>query len=424
MKRNELAILLLLNVALIAAPSFLIAEEATSKHSLPNGNWPCWRGPQQNGIASSDQTPPTSWSQDTNIVWQAKVPGRGHGSPTVVGQRVFLATAEMDRELQSVLCFDRKSGKLLWKTVVHEGGLKSKNKKASLASATPACDGEYVFINFINDGAVTTTALNLMGEKVWQTKITDYTLHQGYGSSPAIFGPLVIVAGDNKAGGALVAMQRDTGKIAWRHDRPKTPNYPSPIILNAAGRNQLIMTGCDLVSSFDPLSGDKLWEFEGATTECVTSTVTNGELVYSTGGYPKNHIAAMRADGSGKVVWENKTRVYVPSMLFAKGSLFAVADAGVAMCLKADTGEELWKSRLGGTFSSSPVLVGDQIFVTDEKGKTTIFKARTDEFEKVAENQLGDEVFATPTIVGGQIFHRVAHSNQGDRQEMLYCIGE
>ena len=119
------------------------------------------------------------------------------------------------------------------------------------------------------------------------------------------------------------------------------------------------MTGCNLFSSFDPHSGETLWEVKGATTECVTSTVTDGERVFCSGGYPKNHLAAVLADGSGKIVWETKDRVYVPSLLARDGHLFGVLDAGVAVCWKSDTGKEAWKKRLGGEFNASPVLVGD-----------------------------------------------------------------
>jgi outer membrane protein assembly factor BamB len=389
-------------------------------------DWPWWRGPERNGHAASDQSPPLSWDESKNVVWKAPVPGRGHGSPTVVGDRVFLATAEEDAQVQSVLCFDRSSGKQLWKTELHKGGFpKKSNKKATIASSSVACDGERVFINFLHDGAVYTTALNLDGQQQWQTKITDYVLHQGYGSSPMPYGSTVIVSADNKAGGKVAALDRQSGKIIWQNDRPKTPNYPSPIILKAGGREQLFLTGCDLVSSFDPKTGQKLWEHEGATTECVTSTVTDGNFIITSGGYPKNHVAAYKADGSQKEpVWENQSRVYVPSMLIRDGYLYAVLDAGIVTCWKVETGDEIWKERLGGTFSSSPVLVGENIFVTSESGKTHIFKASPAGYEAVGENQLGDEVFATPTICGNRIYARVAIQNGDKRQEMLYCLGK
>ena len=321
-------------------------------------DWPWWRGPNRNGVANPDQAPPTEWSATQNVAWKSAVNGRGHSSPTVVGEHVYLATADEEQETQSVLCYDRETGQQLWQTVVHRGGLMRKNEKSTAASSTVACDGESVFINFANSDAVYVTALNLEGEQIWQTKICDYTIHQGYGASPAIYQSLVIASADSHAGGVLAALDRKTGAIVWKRDRPKEPNYTSPIILNAAGRDQLLLTGCDLFSSFDPLSGKTLWEIEGATTECVTSTVTDGKRVFSSGGYPKNHLAAVLADGSGEIVWETRDRVYVPSLLARDGYLFGVLDAGVAVCWKSDTGEQQWKKRLGGEFSASPVLGG------------------------------------------------------------------
>lgn len=390
----------------------------------PN-DWPWWRGPQRNGIAAADQKPPMTWSDKENIVWKTPVSGRGHGSPTVVGNQIFLATADHDSEVQSVLCFDRLSGKQLWQTEIHRGGFEKKgNEKSSLASSTLACDGQRVFINFLNGGAIHTTALSLDGQKLWQTKITDYVLHQGFGSSPAVYQSLVIVSADNKGGtGAIAALNRATGKVVWQQPRPKFPNYTSPIILNVAGREQLFFSGCDLVTSFNPLDGKKLWEIEGSTTECVTSTVTDGNLIFTSGGYPKNHLSAVKADGSGKVVWENGSRVYVPSMLVRDGHLYAVLDAGVAMCWKSDTGKEVWKGRLGGTFSASPVMVGEHLFATNESGKTYVFKTKPDAFELVGENQLAEDVFSTPTFCGSRIYMRAASRVDGKRQEMLYCIG-
>ncbi len=387
-------------------------------------DWPWWRGPSRNGNAAADQQPPLRWSDTENVLWKIAIPGRGHGSPTVVGDHVYLATADHERESQSMLCFRRQTGERIWQTEVHHGGFEKKgNAKSSLASSTPGCDGRRIFINFLHDGAIYTTALSRDGNQLWQTKISDYTLHQGFGSSPAVYQSLVIVSADNKGTGAIAGLDRADGKILWKQQRPKLPNYTSPIILNVAGREQLLLTGCDLVSSFDPLTGRKLWEIPGSTTECVTSTIADGQLIFTSGGYPKNHLAAVKADGSGQVVWESNSRVYVPSLLARDGYLYAVLDAGVAMCWKADTGVEVWKSRLGGTFSASPVLVGSHIFATNEAGRTFIFRAAPDGFQSISENQLGDEVFATPAICGNRIYMRVAISENGRRQEMLYCIG-
>jgi outer membrane protein assembly factor BamB len=314
---------------------------------------------------------------------------------------------------------------LLWETVVHRDVFPTKgNHKNAHGSCTPACDGKRIYVNFLTRDGVIATALDLDGKQLWQTPISAFVNHQGFGASPAIYQGLVIVSADNKGGGAIAALDRATGSVVWKRERPKTANYTSPIILPIAGRDQLILTGCDLVTSLDPLTGETIWEIPGATTECVTSTPTDGKLVYSTGGYPKNHVAAIKADGSGTIAWENTTRVYVPSMLVHEGHLYAVTDAGLAICWEAATGKELWKGRLGGTFDASPVLIGDTLLAINEAGKAYVYKADPKEFQLLGSNQLGDEAFATPTVCGGRIYLRVAARANGQRQETLYCIGQ
>jgi outer membrane protein assembly factor BamB len=408
--------------AIVLHPLAARSQQVDDQISVDAADWPWWRGPNRNGVASPDQSPPTEWSATQNVAWKSAVNGRGHSSPTVVSEHVYLATADEEQETQSVACYDRETGAELWQTVVHQGGLMRKNEKSTAASSTVACDGESVFINFANSDAVYVTALNLKGEQIWQTKICDYTIHQGYGASPAIYQSLVIAAADSDAGGVLAALDRKTGAIVWKRDRPKKPSYASPIILNAAGRDQLLLTGCDRFSSFDPLSGKTLWEIEGATTECVTSTVTDGKRVFSSGGYPKNHLAAVLTDGSGEVVWETRDRVYVPSLLARDGYLFGVLDAGVAVCWKSDTGEQQWKERLGGEFSASPVLVDDTIYATSESGETFVYRADPTKYEQIAVNKLGDHVMASSTICGSRIYMRVVEQVDGRPQEMLYCL--
>ena len=405
----------------VALASQLPAAEPNELKVAPT-DWPWWRGFTRDGVAP-DQKVPLEWSKDESVLWEAGVPGRGHGSPIVVGGRVFLATADPGTEVQSLLCFDRQTGKRLWQAEVHKGNFaKGGNAKSTHASSSPACDGERVYINFLNGGAVHTTALDLGGKKLWSTKVTDYVLHQGYGSSPTVFGPLVLVTADNKGGGRLAGLDRATGKVVWSRERPKAPNYASPILVKANGTDQLVVIGCDLVTSLDPLTGKELWEVKGSTTECVTSTVTDGKHVFTSGGYPKNHVAAFKADGSG-LAWENKSRVYVPSMLYKDGHLYAVMDEGNAVCWKADTGAEVWKGRLKGTFTASPIRVGEHIFATNEAGITFVFKATPKELDVVAENKLGDEAFATPAVSGGCFFLRVAVRTGARREEKLCCVG-
>lgn len=415
--------------ATILFGSSLLADEPAGQSgiSFPKTDWPFWRGPGSNGHADPAQQPPVSWSDSENVLWKTPVPGRGHGSPIVVGTRVFLTVADEARKVHSVVAFDRASGKQVWESVVHRDGFKFKgrlNKKASLASSTPACDGTRLFVNFLNGKDATTSAIDFNGKVLWQTKLSGYVVHQGYGSSPVIYKDLVIAAADNKSGGAIVAMNRESGKIVWKKNRPKNPNYPTPIVINAAGRDQLVLTGCGLVTSLEPATGKVIWEMKGATTECVTTTVSDGNIVLSSGGYPRNHMAAYRVDGSKEVVWENSNRMYVPSVVISNGHIFGVLDAGIAICIRCSDGKEMWKQRLGGTFSSSAVLVGEMVYVTSEDGTTHVFRANPKKFVSVAKSKLGDEVFATPAIVGGRCYNRVAHRDGDKRQEYLYCLAK
>jgi outer membrane protein assembly factor BamB len=410
--------------SLLTFSLLVLAATATAQPRAQSGDWPAWRGPQGTGVASANQSPPTSWSETDNVLWKAPVPGRGHSSPTVVGDHVYLATAEEDREIQSVLCYDRATGKELWKAEVHRGNFDKKgNKKATQASSSVAYDGERLIINFLNNNAIYTTALDMSGEQLWQTRVSDFKTHQGFGSSPTVHGELVYVTTDSPAGGVIAALRRDTGEIAWKQDRPKEANYASAQVMNLHGKEQVLLQGCGLVASFDPKTGEKLWEMEGSTVECVTNIVTDGKHIFVSGGYPRNHVQAILADGSRKTVWENGARVYVPSMIVRDGYLYAMQDAGIATCWECSTGKEMWKSRVGGEFTASLVLVGENLYATSEGGKSVIFKAQSDKFEKVAESQLGNEAYATPSICGGQIFMRVVKTEGGQRQEWLYCLG-
>ena len=387
-------------------------------------DWPCWRGPTHDGQASAGQVVPHSWGDAEHVVWTVDVPGRGNGSPTVVGSRVYLATCDEATGSQSVLAYDRATGKPLWQRQVHAAGAMRKNEKSTGASTTVSADGGRLFITFPNSDAVFCTALDLEGQILWQTRVCDYAIHQGYGASPLVHDGRVFVIADHKNRGRVAALEPATGKVLWEKERPPAPNYSSPIVWKLFGRDQLILTGCDKVAALDPATGETLWEKEGATTECVTTTVTDGERVYSSGGYPRNHIAAYRADGSGTISWENGERVYVPSLLYAQGHLYAILDAGIAACFDAATGEEKWKQRLGGNFSASPVMLGDTIFATSETGQTHVFRATPAKFEELAVNRLGDETFASPAICGGRLYFRVAVTSGDTRQEKLVCIGK
>jgi outer membrane protein assembly factor BamB len=412
-----------LRILFCAATGLILSVGTAGAAINPALDWPAWRGPTRDGIAAPGQNPPIQWSETEGILWKVPVPGRGHGSPTVVGERIYLPTADRVKQTQTVLCLDRQTGKTIWQKEVHSAQADpGKHSNSSAASSTVACDGERLFINFLNGGAVYTTALDLDGKILWQKKICDYVTHQGFASSPVVHESLVLVSADHRGGGVLVGLDRKTGRTVWSEARPKVANYTTPAIVQAGQRTQMVLAGCNLVTSLDPLTGKKLWELNGSTEECVVTAVTDGERVFTSGGWPRNHTVAIVADGSGKIAWQNNARVYVPSMIVQAGHLYAVTDAGMAVCWKSDTGEELWKERLGGDVFASPVMVGDRIYASNVGGKTFVFEATPKAFKLLAQNQLGDEAYASPVVCGNRVYLRVARRGD-DRQEFLYCVG-
>lgn len=389
-----------------------------------SGDWPGWRGPTADGHAAAGQKVPVAWSETQNVVWKAPVRGKGHASPTVVGNRIYLATADHATDEQLVICYDRATGKQVWETVVHRGNLETKgHRNSSQASSSVAWDGQRLYINFINDKAVHTTALDPAGKILWQRRVDEFVMHQGFGSSPVVHGSVVLVTADHRGGGAVAALDARTGEIKWQHERPKIANYASPAVIKAGGKTQVVVAGCNLVSSYDPESGKKLWEIEGSTEETVVTAVTDGSRIFVGGGYPKNHTVAIEADGSGRIAWQNGNRQYVPSMLVRDGHLYAVLDAGQAVCMKSDTGEELWREKIDRDFYGSPVMVGNRIYITSMGGVTSVFEATPQGGKLLAQNRLGDESFSTPSICGNRIYLRSAKKGE-PRQEFLWSIGE
>ena len=400
-----------------------LSEFAPARPISPGPNdWPWWRGPGRDG-KSRDRQAPVSWSETKNVVWKTPVPGRGHSSPCVWGDRLFLATADEDAETQSLVCFDRDSGRRLWIREIHRGYLARMHEHNSQASATPACDGERVFIPFVNRDTLWVTATDLDGTIVWQKEAGPFTSEYGYGSSPTLHGSLVIVNGDNMDVGFVAALHRETGAIAWRTPRIANPSYATPIVAEVAGKPQLLLAGNSTVKSYDPDTGAEIWSCDGPSRVAAGTVACAGEVVFASGGYPEKEILAIRADGAGDVtashlLWHsNKGVTYYPSPIFVDGFLYVVNEKGIATCFDGNTGAIAWSKRLtGGTgVSASLALIGANLYVPDEAGTTYLFKALPDSLELVAENRLPEGSFATPAVCGARIYVRTTGH--------LYCIG-
>jgi hypothetical protein len=225
-----------------------------------SGDWLTWRGPNVNGVADPNQAPPVKLGKPK---WSVDMQGRSHGSIVVKGEKIFFNIALVDEKVdkqvlnaQYCVCLKRKTGEVVFATEIFSGGLDQKlNKKATWASTTPALDDDHIYVNFLNGTTVSTTALDYEGHFVWQADICKYKVHQGYGSSPMLYKNLVLVAADNKLGGVVCALERKTGDPVWIDERAKKPNYVSPIVLKVAGKDQLIMTGTEKVTSYNPVTG-------------------------------------------------------------------------------------------------------------------------------------------------------------------------
>ena len=258
------------------------------------GDWPRWRGTNQDGKSDAED-PPVEWSEKEQIVWRADVPGRGHSSPVVVGDQIFLTTADEDNEELIVLAYDRQSGKPNWQKIVHSSKLMRSHRKNSYASATPAWDGERLITVFIDSGALWLTAIDSDGKVLWQESAGPFRSEHGYGSSPALYKSLVIVCGDNAQNSFVAALDRATGKVVWRtaRERPgRHGNYATPVVVEVAGRDQLLLAGHGKFTSYDPNTGELLWYCDGPAEVAACTVACNDTMVFASAGYPEKELLA------------------------------------------------------------------------------------------------------------------------------------
>jgi outer membrane protein assembly factor BamB len=395
-------------------------ESAGELTASTDYDWPCWRG-EAGTNHSLSRDPPTEWSDSKNVVWRADIPGLGHASPCLMRDRIFLASADEKAETQFLVCLDRHTGKQLWSTTLHQGNLPAKNEKNSHASATPATDGQRVYVLMANVDQLWAFAVDFTGKLVWRMSIGNFKHANGYGSSPVLFKDLVIAANDNEIDPSITALDRLDGHVVWKIQRPTSDNSATPIVANVAGRPQLLINGAKAAVSYDPAAGSEIWRVNH-TTEVAACTMAFDDLcVYASGNVPDKLMLAIRADGHGDVsssniLWStSEGNTYVPSPLICGDRLFAVIDSGVAYCRDSRSGDVIWKHRLGGSFFASPVAAGEYVYATSELGVTHVFRS-ADKYELVAKNDIGQACLATPVICNGQLFLRTESS--------LFCIGK
>lgn len=388
-------------------------------------DWPWWRGPTRDGKAANVSVP-TKLSDNDNVVWKVKVPARGHSSPIVVGDRVLLTTADEVKKTQSVLAYDRTTGKPLWNVQVNQGAFPAKNHpKNTEATPSVASDGERIFATFYHHDKVEAIALDLNGKEVWRETVCPYRpkmYEYGYAPSPLIYQGTVIIAAEYDGESGIIALNRQTGKQVWKSRREPSISFSSPVVAHVAGKDQLLISGQQKVSSYDPTNGQPLWSTDGTTYATCGTMVWEGDIVFASGGYPKAETLAVKADGSKQVLWKNNQKCYEQSMIVHNGYVYALNDNGIMFCWRGTDGQEMWKERLKGPVSASPVLAGGNIYWANELGTMYVFRPNPEKFELVAENTVGTDSFPSPAVAGDQLFLRVGKGNGRDRQEWLYCF--
>ena len=384
-------------------------------------NWPQWRGPRLDGT-SAETKAPVHWSATSNVLWKTELPGAGHASPIVFGDKVFTVSAVAPTEERLLLCLDAPSGKLLWQRPVLKALMEAKHSLNSHASSTPATDGERVFVAFLDVNKMFVAAYDFSGKQVWAVRPGPFASKHGFCSSPILYKDKVIVNGDHDADGYIVALDRKTGKELWRIARPNnTRSYTVPLIRDIDGRAQMVLTGSKCTASYDPNNGKLHWIMDGPTEQFVASPVFSerDDLVVITSGFPEYHTLAIKADGNGKVgaekvAWRTiKGAVYVPSPIIDGDYFFIISEGGVAHCFETKSGKILWQERMG-THHASLVAANHLIYFLNDNGVVNVVKAGP-EFERVAQNELGETCFASPAISNGRIFLRGARH--------LFCIG-
>jgi outer membrane protein assembly factor BamB len=415
-------------------------------YSLPlvavaDENWPGWRGPHGDGT-TADKEVVTHWdaTQDKNVVWKVPLSGSGHAQPVIWGDRIFLTACNEQSLERTIACLDRETGKTLWRKTVFRAPLESKHSLNSYASSTPATDGKLVFVSFlevdgriipapnvgtprdITTGNMVVAAFDFEGNQKWLVKPGGFISAHGFCSSPVLFENLVILNGDHDGDSYLVALEKQTGKVVWKHDREyKIRSYATPLIREIDGRTQLMLPGSKHVLSVHPRDGKVHWKIEGPTEQFVASPVFDGERLFLAAGYPDDHVMAIRPDGSGDVTathvaWhETKVKCYVPSPVVVNGYLIVADDRGTVNCFAADSGKRWWLERLGSHYSNSLVTANGLVYLVDDDGLTKVVRPDP-KLEMVAENPLGESCYSSPAIARGRFYIR--------GEQHLFCLGE
>lgn len=379
-------------------------------------HWSRFRGPDGTGVSEAVKVPVDFGAGD--IVWQTKLPVSGHSSPIQWGERIFLtgAAAQGDGVERHVLCVDAKSGEVLWDKIAAVVPGESLHKMNSWATPSCVTDGERVIAFF---GAGGLHCFDNDGEKLWSKELGAFPGGWGVGASPIIFEDTVIQNCDAEGESYLIALNRRTGKEVWRTPRESKPRggWSTPIVIDVKGQSELILNGEFGVSAYDPSTGEPLWTCRGFNGRGTPVPVWGHGLLYVVNG-KSGDVYAVRPGGRGDVTkthmaWHTDRRGGrdLPSPILVDDCLVAISMSGIATGYDAHTGKELWKERLGGNYSGSPIAAAGRIYALAEDGSVVVLKPGK-KFELIAKNRLGEgsgEVFrSSPAVISNDLLIRSA----------------
>jgi outer membrane protein assembly factor BamB len=400
-------------------------------------NWPQWRGPSLNGL-SGERNLPVKWSRTDNVSWKLPLPAWSGSTPIVWGDRIFLNVADdlkvRDGDNLHLWCVDRANGAVLWKRPLGAGN--HQEMKQNMSTPSPVTDGTHVWVM---TGTGILKAFDFNGTEKWRRDIPkDYGrfgLNWGYGSSPLLYHDALYIQvlhgmrTDDPS--YLLRIDKATGRTVWRVERPTSArfespdSYTTPALLRYGTSTEIVVTGGDVVTGHDPDTGKELWRANGlnpdndGSNRIVASPVVYGDLIVAPSR--ERPMLALKAGGRGDVtrthvLWSFGSGPDVPTPVTDGTYVYVVNDRGIMFCLDARTGREHYgRQRLRpGTYSGSPVLADDKIYITNEDGLTSVIKAGP-VFQLLAENDFDDYTLSSPAVSDGQLFFRT--------RGFLYAIG-
>ena len=436
-----------LRTALSPWPLVLLVCLAAAPSAAVDDHWPQWRGPGGSGVAWGSYV--EEWAPDKNVAWKTPVPGRGHSSPVVWGDRIFLTTsieggpAPADHKppvhpdfsnnpgylhpdsvgsnrlhTLKVLAFDAKTGRQVWEHTPYEGLMyDDRHKKNTYASPTMATNCKAVFAFFESGGLY---SYDFTGTLLWKKSFGGIAkAGLGPGTSPVLFEDLLILQCDQEMGEGsfIVALRQSDGSQVWRQTRKNRRSWATPLLVNAPSRVELVASGAESVVAYDPRTGRELWRGPGTVGHPIPSAVAGaGVVIVSAGSSERGKRAiAIRPGSNGDlagtdaILWQrDKNTAYVPSPILHGKYVYLMTDRGLITCLDALTGELLYEGGrppVPATFTGSLVAFGDRLLMTSEDGDTFVIKAGP-QHEVLRTNSVGEPVYASLALAGGTIYIR------------------